>query len=317
MRGIGLVMCVGGAVACANGSTFSTLNRLAGGSSQDADRPNDDGDGSTGADQSAAPTGGTGESEGTDVPAWVNGAYLTCDWRSVVTESQVEIQCAGRAATSAQPVIAPADGAWSATVASDEIATATTASGEELVAVFILPAPLTPDVAIAVTIGQESLRAPVVALLPGFGHPADLAACLRAGGALTPCLQSVGIYLGAAVPLPTPTPAPAPGAPPPHTTFNSVSYYLGPAGQSCDEVCSPLGGVHPATISVVGSQGSAINCVDVLSQFGTISVYDGQTAPEGIGCHMGLDDSGIRVTNPVTTQGAKALDARRICACQI
>ena len=58
-------------------------------------------------------------------------------------------------------------------------------------------------------------------------------------------------------------------------------------------------------------------CVDVLGGFGYVSIFDGQTLAEGVGCFVDVNNDPMRVTNPLTTQAAKDPTAQRVCACAL
>lgn len=292
--------------ACAGSTTFQNLaaQGSGGGSGQDDDSSANDGENS--ADQS-----GETDEGGSDEPAWVNGSYLTCTWAEVVSESEASVGC-GLHGPGGEVIRTADDLTWQATLADGTVlATMTTFASASASVAILLPSAVIPDVVMLVASATQSLTTPLIETLPGFDDPFDLASCLRGNGVVQTCLASVGIYLG-----PAPTPGPAPVTPTySRAVVGGVAYYLGGAGESCTEVCSGAGGIHDATVTEIGSSGSALGCVDVLAELATISVLDNQTAAEGIGCHLSGAD-GLRVTTPSTTQDAKVAGAQRVCACQ-
>lgn len=305
MRSFGLFLLL---VGCSDGATFHTpISALGSSTSDDGSEDHNDGD------QTAVTDGGD---ESSDEPAWVNGSYLTCSWQSAVTPTDASIACSVKSPNGGE-LFAKADATWQAALQDGTVLVQTsTPAGDSLRTDLVLSANMLPSVIISVVSGPSRLANPIVEILPGFDDPADLASCLNGSSTLTLCLQTVGIYIQGGDPVPLPPPAPAPGLPAQRVAFNGVPYYLGDAGQSCDEVCLPAGGPRPETVTVIGTSGTAIGCVDVLSQFGFSSVYDGQTASDGVGCHV-FNGGGTRVTNPLTTHGAKSSGARRVCSCEL
>jgi hypothetical protein len=315
MRGLGISSLLALALGCTNGSTVHTLGVTTGVTNGDEGGagetpPQDD---AASGDQVGVP-----DDDATDEPAWVNGAYLTCSWKQIVSEAEAEFGCEARGADGAV-LVATETASWAASIPGETNRVNVTEifPDEPLSVVWEMPSAQLPDVLVTLTMAGEELGAPLVEILPGFDDPADLGACLKGTEGLTACLQSVGIYLGSGAATPNPpAPPPSPGVPPPTANVGGVDYYLGAAGESCDQVCAAAGGApQQATIDVIGSGGTALQSVDALAAYGHVSVFDGQSATEGIGCHVSAADSGVRVTNPPTTQGAKAAGVRRVCGC--
>ncbi len=104
--------------------------------------------------------------------------------------------------------------------------------------------------------------------------------------------------------------------------FGGECWFLGSAGQSCDQVC----GAHyrpydSATSSVAGSgSGSAANCEAILNGLGAPgsgmqSGFAGCAGGYGCTTSTGMPFR-ARCTNPATDSGSSAFDVLRACACQ-
>jgi hypothetical protein len=80
--------------------------------------------------------------------------------------------------------------------------------------------------------------------------------------------------------------------------MNAICWYLGPVGESCNEVCEPRGGFDPAAIEVVGTEaqgGSVEECtavLDVLFADPGTAAQSGTQAVQGVGCHLYEDQEG-------------------------
>jgi hypothetical protein len=100
-------------------------------------------------------------------------------------------------------------------------------------------------------------------------------------------------------------------------------WFLGRFGQSCDDVCTGLGQTcDPATITFVGSAGTAVQCIDVLAALTGGNFFGFQGCPfEGlaIGCSELSSPLGGGQTwwcpVPPTTCQASIGNGMRVCAC--
>jgi len=135
-------------------------------------------------------------------------------------------------------------------------------------------------------------------------------------------------------PSQTPTSTPQPSStptmtpPPPCTAIvGGFCWFLGNAGQSCDDVCIGVGRTcDPATASFAGSGGTAGNCQSVLrSLLGQplLEVILASGCPDGLGCVWILSSAlgfpaGFFCGVPSTTCNASESDhgTQRVCACQ-
>lgn len=100
---------------------------------------------------------------------------------------------------------------------------------------------------------------------------------------------------------------------------NSVCWYYGAAGESCTTVCASRGGYNSATLTYVGSGGSAANCGAVMDALGVAGT--GNATAQGcglaIGCYYDTTTAPNRFlcTSPATNTGDSYGFGRRICAC--
>lgn len=103
------------------------------------------------------------------------------------------------------------------------------------------------------------------------------------------------------------------------TAFGGFCWYQGEESASCEAVCDPHGGVHQATLTYAGSQGSPQNCREALNQMGLPLGNFYETTQGGIGCFTILAANGNTIgywDKQVTTAGATYPGRQRICACQ-
>jgi hypothetical protein len=95
-------------------------------------------------------------------------------------------------------------------------------------------------------------------------------------------------------------------------------WWLGAAGESCDQACASVGRQYSATTVAAGSFGSLANCVEVLDALQVVRPNGDGDAPVdcsvGLGCFFGLG-SGIRCAAPATTGAASVAGAQRVCSC--
>jgi len=102
---------------------------------------------------------------------------------------------------------------------------------------------------------------------------------------------------------------------------SAVCWYLGAAGESCDQVCSPHGQVVPDAASFVGMPaqgGSAEECGLLLNLLGVnATVQSGQrTDGSGLGCHVYMAVPWW-LSAPAYTSTASEPLARRVCGCSL
>lgn len=99
------------------------------------------------------------------------------------------------------------------------------------------------------------------------------------------------------------------------TTYGAYCWYLSAAGDSCDTACAGHGGASTGTINYSGSNGSLLNCLNVLFVLGVSGVGLGDTGcSTGLGCHKFGTNVG-RCTTPATTTAASFAGEIRVCAC--
>ncbi len=90
-------------------------------------------------------------------------------------------------------------------------------------------------------------------------------------------------------------------------------WYYGGGGESCGTVCAAHGGYHIATRSYAGSDGSTLNCRDVLDALGIGSGIPGLQTGVGLGCSF-YNGNRYRTIDP-TTETASFTGYARVCAC--
>lgn len=291
-----------------------------------------------------APKGADATAETADVPVWVNGSYLTCSWLAVAVSGAVSVQCSAyvpdqKAVTSVH---------WRVFAGASEIAAATGADVTLVVPLKqVVEAVVVADVKGAAA-APTQIAARFVDVLPGFEADGKLAACFASSAGASACLASAGVPVGpseraepapvAAPPAPEPapapvaapepaapaTPAPAPTAPAPapspapayaSSNYNGVNYHRGDANESCTEVCASLGGTRPETIALIGSGGDINECSALVLTFDDVFVVGSDTGFAGVGCSFDAEGVAHHVVSPATTQAAKAVGVRRLCAC--
>jgi len=95
-------------------------------------------------------------------------------------------------------------------------------------------------------------------------------------------------------------------------------WFLGVAGQSCDQVCAAQGAVYdPATGTFAGSGGNNVNCATVLFALGYPAPIDSSSMGGGMGCLL-TSGGGYRDTSTTTSYGSLPVSIgnyRRACAC--
>lgn len=100
-----------------------------------------------------------------------------------------------------------------------------------------------------------------------------------------------------------------------------LCWYLGPDGESCQQVCRGRGGYDPAMAAQVGTEsqgGSADACDEVLAALGQPVPATIANRPDnlGFGCHLfGAESYWLRLM-PDFSPTAAAATARVACACQ-
>jgi hypothetical protein len=107
--------------------------------------------------------------------------------------------------------------------------------------------------------------------------------------------------------------------------LDGICWYLGGAGEACNDVCATRGGFEPAATAWVGTpaQGGSIeSCTAVLSALGELPglVTEGFREDElGLGCHIFLDAAAAAsawwLTAPEFSPAAFATSARLACGC--
>lgn len=105
--------------------------------------------------------------------------------------------------------------------------------------------------------------------------------------------------------------------PPCEATTGGFCWFFGADGDSCDTVCSGVGGTYdPATASYAGSGGSDANCQNVLLALGSTATFaTGGICSIGLGC-ASAGSFDLRCPTPATTAAAAGAGFRRPCACQ-
>jgi hypothetical protein len=95
-------------------------------------------------------------------------------------------------------------------------------------------------------------------------------------------------------------------------------WFLGAAGQSCDQVCAAQLAVYdPATRDFAGSNGNNVNCLTVLLALGYPAYVDSSATGGGMGCFL-TSGTGYRDTTATTSYAslpATIGSYRRACAC--
>lgn len=94
-------------------------------------------------------------------------------------------------------------------------------------------------------------------------------------------------------------------------------WYLGAEDASCEDVCGAHGGFDPATQTFAGSDGTDLQCSEVLESLGapggTVTPLSGSGI--GVGCVVDHLGARYRVSDVPTTADATYSLARRACAC--
>lgn len=99
--------------------------------------------------------------------------------------------------------------------------------------------------------------------------------------------------------------------------LGGACWYLGTAGQSCDDVCSGAARAYdPATGTYAGAEGTSEHCAAVLSAFdlGPLDTPDAPCAV-GLACAIGNDGVSFRCGLGTTASSAAVSTTRRLCAC--
>ena len=142
-----------------------------------------------------------------------------------------------------------------------------------------------------------------------------------------PPLTNVGVMVDLGNPLsrrpapvlatPTPAATPTPGCG--GVQYNSACWYLGAAGQSCDQVCATHGLANAAATIAVGSGAANFAvCSAVLDAVAAPALPSSGdvTCGSGGGCLFSTGGAGrMHCTAPATTTGASFGVWRRACAC--
>jgi hypothetical protein len=107
--------------------------------------------------------------------------------------------------------------------------------------------------------------------------------------------------------------------------LGGACWYLGVAGEACNDVCGARGGLEPASTAWVGTpaQGGSIeSCAAVLAALGQLpgAVTEGFREDElGFGCHVFLDVTGAAsawwLTAPAFSPAVSDPSARLACGC--
>ncbi|HEY2773213.1 MAG TPA: hypothetical protein VGK20_04075 [Candidatus Binatia bacterium] len=106
----------------------------------------------------------------------------------------------------------------------------------------------------------------------------------------------------------------------PGEVYAGACFFLGAAGDSCDDACGAQGmSFDNATITVAGSGGTDVACQQLLDDLGAPGTgLDFPSDPNcglGVGCSYQLPSLRGRCTVPATTSSAGTGGVARICAC--
>lgn len=107
--------------------------------------------------------------------------------------------------------------------------------------------------------------------------------------------------------------------------LGGICWYLGAAGESCNQVCAPRGGFAPTAIQVVGTDaqgGSPEECssvLDVLLDEPGVEAQSGTQPAQGVGCHLFEEQSGAPVrwwlSSPAFDADASLVGVPVACGC--
>jgi hypothetical protein len=106
--------------------------------------------------------------------------------------------------------------------------------------------------------------------------------------------------------------------------LDGICWYLGPAGESCSEVCEDRGGFNPAATAVIGtaSQGGSLErcsaLLEVLDGTANQDVVQGtQVAGIGVGCHVFDATAGYWwwLESPDFSEDASLAGGSIVCGC--
>jgi hypothetical protein len=101
--------------------------------------------------------------------------------------------------------------------------------------------------------------------------------------------------------------------------FDSVCWYYGAQGQSCDDACLAHGSFYnEKTMTFAGSAGTNPNCLNICNALGVPGdLVTTGSANAGVGCYYDSNSSARhRQVTPTTTSSATYTTASRICACE-